>query len=99
MGIEDYTNPADGLLYCGKCSTPKQCIVKAFGRETVQYCICKCKQEQLAEEKARFGERKKEPDNAAKRRSANIKTVDLLLELDGDGHGRIMGAISSSGGK
>ena len=25
--ISDYINPADGLLYCGKCHTPKQCRV------------------------------------------------------------------------
>lgn len=99
MDGKDYVNYADGLLYCGKCRSPKQCRVTAFGRQTVQYCTCKCEQERLAAEKVRFNERKKEQDNAAKRRSANIKTVDLLIELDGDGHGRITGAISSSGGK
>lgn len=93
----DYIDPANGLLYCGRFHTPKQCRVTFFGRESIQYCTCKCEQERLVAEKARFDERKKEQDNAAKRRSANIKTVDLLLELDGDGHGRITGAISSGG--
>ncbi len=36
----DYTK--DGLLYCGKCRTPKQCKVNIFGSERTVYCLCKC---------------------------------------------------------
>lgn len=32
----------DGLLYCGKCNTPKQCKVNIFGSERTVYCLCKC---------------------------------------------------------
>lgn len=38
----DYINPEDGLLYCGVCREPKQCRVKAFGREYTPFCACKC---------------------------------------------------------
>ncbi len=50
---KNYINSADGLLYCGKCRTPKQCRITAFGNESIQYCICQCEQNRLAEEKAR----------------------------------------------
>lgn len=34
----------DGLLYCSKCNTPRQCVVPGFGRmpSKVQFCLCKC---------------------------------------------------------
>ena len=32
----------DGLLYCGKCHTPKQCRVHLFGEDRTPYCMCKC---------------------------------------------------------
>ena len=25
---EDYVNPEDGLLYCGKCHTPRECVIE-----------------------------------------------------------------------
>lgn len=42
---EDYE--VDGLLFCGKCKTPKQCITPPFGKVS---CMCKCKQEQNEKE-------------------------------------------------
>ncbi len=51
---EDYINPEDGLLWCGKCHTPKQCRVTMLGKEYTPYCLCKCGQERLAEEKAEW---------------------------------------------
>lgn len=35
----------DGLLYCGKCNTPKQCRVKVFDKERTPFCLCKCEVE------------------------------------------------------
>ena len=32
----------DGLLYCHKCDTPKQCRVTIFGAERTPPCLCKC---------------------------------------------------------
>ena len=52
----------DGILYCGKCNTPKQIKIELLpGKEFKPYKKCKCKQEQEAaeaEEKKRldFGE-------------------------------------------
>lgn len=47
----DYINPEDGLLYCGKCHTPKQCRIKlptnlGGGREITPPVLCKCEQEE-----------------------------------------------------
>ena len=32
----------DGLLYCHKCDTPKQCKINIFDTERVVCCLCKC---------------------------------------------------------
>ena len=43
----------DGLLYCGKCHTQKQCRVNLMGQEDIVSCLCKCASERLeAEERA-----------------------------------------------
>lgn len=41
----------DGLLYCGKCNTPKQCRVELFGKIRTPYCICKCRVDEIEAEK------------------------------------------------
>lgn len=93
----DYINPTDGLLYCGKCNTRKQCKIPIFGRVDVQYCLCKCGQERLEKEKA---EREQQQDIADRRRRecserARSKRVDLALELSDGTRGHIQGSISS----
>lgn len=42
----------DGLLYCGKCKTPKQCRVVFFGETHTPYCLCKCEVERRDREEA-----------------------------------------------
>ena len=42
----------DGLLYCGKCHTPKQTRVVIFDRERTPFCICKCEVEKRDREEA-----------------------------------------------
>ena len=37
----------DGLVYCGKCHTPKQCRVKIMGEEITPYVPCYCRQKEL----------------------------------------------------
>lgn len=32
----------DGLLHCGKCNTPKQCVIEIFGAIRKPPCLCKC---------------------------------------------------------
>lgn len=51
-----------GLLYCGKCNTPKQVRINVFGTERTPMCLCKCeierrKAEEDAERRAAFKER------------------------------------------
>ncbi len=48
----------DGLLYCGKCHTPKQCEVEFGGRIVKPYCMCRCEVEE--EERRKEDERKRE---------------------------------------
>lgn len=51
---EDGDYIEDGLLYCGKCHTPKQCRVELFGEIRTPMCLCKCAKEKLdAEEEER----------------------------------------------
>ena len=52
----------DGLLYCGKCDTPKQCFVEIFGTIRTPPCLCKCaaearQQEEEARKQREFYER------------------------------------------
>lgn len=88
---KDYINSADGLLYCGKCRTPKQCRITAFGNESIQYCICQCEQNRLAEEKARHEEQKRQQRKSYSRTQS--KKVDLILEMSNDNRGHITGSI------
>lgn len=52
----DYTGE-DGLLYCGKCKTPKQAEVEIFGRIRRPMCLCKCAAEKRDAEEAEFRRR------------------------------------------
>jgi DNA replication protein DnaC len=54
----DYTGE-NGLLYCGKCRTPKQCVVELFGQKRTVYCLCKCEVEKRDAEKAEQERREK----------------------------------------
>ena len=40
----------DGLLYCGKCHTPKEFRGSFLGMVKVVPCLCRCRSEKLAEE-------------------------------------------------
>lgn len=42
----------DGLLYCGKCNTPKQCRIEVLGQSKTPYCLCKCEIEHRNKEEA-----------------------------------------------
>lgn len=41
---DDYTK--DGLIYCGKCNTPKQHKITCMGKEMIVYCDCECMAEE-----------------------------------------------------
>lgn len=55
---EDYIGE-NGLLYCGKCNTPKQCKFKARGTENIVTCLCDCKKREQEKEKQAEKEAKK----------------------------------------
>lgn len=42
----------DGLLYCGKCHTKKQCRIEFFDKVHTPYCLCKCETERRDREDA-----------------------------------------------
>ena len=42
----------DGLIYCGKCKTPKQVRIEINGVNMTPFCMCKCEQEKYEKEKA-----------------------------------------------
>lgn len=62
QNTEDYVNPDDGLLYCGKCHSKKQCRVELFGREMTPYCTCECEKERLKKEREEFLKTQKEAE-------------------------------------
>jgi DNA replication protein DnaC len=79
---EDYEK--DGLLYCGKCNTPKQVAVPLNGQITKPYCMCKCETEAYNAEQARKREifRKEEIE---RNRASGFLDLDMLncrFELD-----------------
>ena len=42
----------DGLLYCHKCNTPKQCRLEILGETRTPMCLCKCEVERRDKEEA-----------------------------------------------
>lgn len=42
----------DGLLYCGKCKTPKQVRIMILDKERTPFCLCKCAVEKRDREEA-----------------------------------------------
>ena len=59
----DYINSADGLLYCGKCHTPKETRVNFSDQERKVRCVCECEQQR---------ERQKQENDERKRRALLI---------------------------
>ena len=53
---EDYVNPEDGLLYCGKCHTPKEAFFEnglSFGGINKHPTHCRCATERRQAEEAK----------------------------------------------
>lgn len=66
----------DGLLYCGKCSTPKQSRQCFMGHEIVVGCLCKCAKE--AYDQATATRRKREEaDKIMRLRSSGIYSQEF----------------------
>lgn len=58
--FEDGDYIQGGLLYCGKCHTPKQTIIEVFGTIRKPYCLCKCEKARLDVEQAEFERKQRE---------------------------------------
>ena len=55
----------NGLIYCGKCNTPKQVEIECFGKTRRPMCLCKCATEkrdaeEREEKRRKFEERVKD---------------------------------------
>ncbi len=56
MGASEVIHPddgdyiQDGLLFCGKCRTPKQHRITVFGTELTVFCLCECEAARRREE-------------------------------------------------
>lgn len=55
----DYTGQ-DGLLYCGKCHTPKQCRIEFDGKPRVVFCMCACKKQRQEQEQHDMEQRERQ---------------------------------------
>ena len=75
---EDYINPTNGLVYCGRCHTPKQCVIRNLrtGGDMTVNCICKCDVASSAKEA-----RNKELAELAERKK-NSRIPSSLLEAE-----------------
>lgn len=49
---EDYIE--DGLKFCGKCRSPKECKISFLGSEAIVPCLCECGLREREEEKVKF---------------------------------------------
>lgn len=64
---DEYINPADGLIYCKKCNTPRQKRMVLFGRPFTPYMMCRCRQEAYEADEAKRRRQEYLNDIAAKR--------------------------------
>ena len=67
----------DGLLFCGKCHTPKQIEVVICGKAVRPYCLCKCgeEEEKAKQEKIREIFRKEEIE---RNRHSGFLDIDMI---------------------
>lgn len=49
---DEYRNEADGLIYCARCRTPRQCRVRWNGRWITPTVRCRCQQEAYEKQEA-----------------------------------------------
>lgn len=67
----------NGLLYCGKCNTPKQTRVEVFGEVKTPMCLCKCESEKKEKE-----EREKRLRNLSRAYRHDCFSDAKLMEWD-----------------
>ena len=73
----------DGLLYCGKCHTPKQCRIEFDGKPRVVFCMCACKK-QRQEQEQRDMEQRERQGKIDQLRVQGIQDKQLLTHTFGN---------------
>lgn len=87
---DDYIE--NGLLYCGKCHTPKQCEIEFGGRIIKPYCMCRCEAEDYEREKdeKRKAERMHKLDMMRRTGFPDAEMRNWTFENDDGGNEKIM---------
>ena len=82
--VEDGDYEKDGLLYCGKCHTPKQKVIEVGGWRKTVPVMCKCEDARYkAEEEAR--RKQKEWESVERARTSGIQDKKMLaMRFDAD---------------
>ena len=57
---DEYVNKADGLIYCAKCRTPRQCVIHHGDRIVTPPVMCDCQRTAEEKEEAAFQKRQEE---------------------------------------
>lgn len=70
----DYTK--DGLLFCGKCYTPKQCRQSFMGHKITVGCLCRCATE-ARDREAATRRKQEEADKIMRLRSSGISSQEF----------------------
>ena len=66
---DEYINEADGLIYCAKCRTPRQCVIHHGERIITPPVMCDC--QRIAEEKAEAAFQKRQKECSIERMKAS----------------------------
>ena len=66
---DEYINEADGLIYCAKCHTPRQCVINHGDRIVTPPVMCDC--QRIAEEKAEAAFQKRQEEFRIERMKAS----------------------------
>ena len=66
---DEYINEADGLIYCAKCHTPRQCVIYHGDRIVTPPVMCDC--QRIAEEKAEAAFQKRQEEFRIERMKAS----------------------------
>ena len=82
----------DGLIYCGKCHTPKQARVSLFGTETIMWgdCACKTAEYQAQKEAVRSASRRSAISDNRSSAFMEEKPKNWRFENDNGEHKKIM---------
>ena len=72
---DDYIR--DGLVYCGKCHTPKQCRVEILGVMQTPMCMCKCMKAEYDREQEEL-RRKERQQRIERNRNVGFPDAEMM---------------------